>query len=84
MSYLNSALTAAFQDSLLVALKDAAAMHIRTEVVGVITTSDAHVGAVLQAVQVLVSTTDATNKLFANVFYGPRQIVEEHLRDHPG
>ena len=59
----------------LLRLKNAAAMHIETEVVSIIKTYDGHVAAVLQNTKVLISTLDAANKLFANLLVGPAKAL---------
>ena len=56
--------------SWLVALNEATSMHIKAAVRGNIKTLDAQAEAALQDVKVLVSTTDATHKLFADMFTG--------------
>ena len=60
---------------LLLHLKMLAAKHLYTEVVGIIKTYDQHVEAVLANVRVLISTTDAANKLFSNLHVGPAKAL---------
>jgi len=56
-------------------LKDMAADHLYTEVVGIIKTYDEHVADVLANVKILISTTDAANKLFSKLLVGPAKAL---------
>ena len=57
--------------TMLTTFKNLAQQHIRTEVDMIIKTYDAHVAFLLRRVKVIVATTDAANKLFANLVVGP-------------
>ena len=61
-------------------LKDAAAKHIEVEVEQIIKTYDDHATAVLQEVKVLIATTDAANKLFANILVGPAKSLRNRCQ----
>ena len=59
--------------AMLSTFKNCAQQHICTEVDMIIKTYDAHVAFLLRRVKVIVATTDAANKLFANLCVGPAQ-----------
>ena len=60
---------------LLGGLKDEAATHIYVEVVDIILTYDIHVEQILRNVKILISTTDAANKLFSKLLVGPAKAL---------
>jgi len=60
---------------LLGGLKDDAATHIYVEVVDIILTYDIHVERILSNVKILISTTDAANKLFSKLLVGPAKAL---------